>query len=142
MPAARLPVYDAGPPCVSRAVDAFVRMGMAGVTFGAFMGSYDAVKEGYKGTGRALFVAKSAARNSLGWGMFGGAYMGLNCGLEALRRKRDWVNASAAGAITGAMVASTRSRSGIRVFGTAALFSSIATASEYLRPVQYPPTGL
>jgi len=49
--------YEAGPPCVSRAVDGFVRIGMAGVAWGMFMGSYDAVKEGHLGASRALYVA-------------------------------------------------------------------------------------
>lgn len=134
-------IYEAGPPCVSRAVDGFVRIGMAGVAWGMFMGSYDAVKEGHVGASRALYVTKSVARNGLGWGCFAGAYLGLNCGVESVRRKKDWMNASISGAITGALV-SARTGNVAKMLGTSILVSAIATAGDFLRPAQYPPTGI
>ncbi|CAM6089575.1 unnamed protein product [Calypogeia fissa] len=133
-------LYQSGPPCMSRAVDGFVRIGTAGIAWGLFMGSYDAAKEGHKGAARASYVAKSVARNGLGWGMFAGLYLGLNCGVETARRKSDWLNATIAGATTGAL-ASLRTGSGIRMLQTAALVSAIATAGDFIRPTQYPPTG-
>ncbi|BBN11167.1 hypothetical protein MPTK1_5g09630 [Marchantia polymorpha subsp. ruderalis] len=134
-------LYETGPPCMSRAVDGFVRIGTAGLAWGVFMGSYDATKEGHKGTARGLYVAKSVARNGLGWGFFAGMYLGLNCGVKTVRRKSDWMNATIAGAMTGALAAA-RSGSGVRMLQTAALVSAIATAGDFVRPAQYPPTGI
>nr|XP_024356421.1 outer envelope pore protein 16-4, chloroplastic-like isoform X3 [Physcomitrium patens] len=113
----------------------------AGVAWGMFMGSYDAVKEGHLGASRALYVAKSITRNGLGWGCFAGAYLGLNCGVESVRNKKDWVNASISGAITGAFV-SARTGNVTKMLGTSVLVSAIATAGDFLRPAQYPPTGI
>ncbi|KAH8941246.1 hypothetical protein BDL97_14G027600 [Sphagnum fallax] len=113
--------------------------GQAGVAWGMFMGSYDAVKDGHVGVSRALYVTKSIARNGLGWGCFAGAYLGLNCGVETVRGKKDWINASLSGAITGALV-SARTGSISKILGTSVLVSAIATAGDFLRPTQYPPT--
>ncbi|BBN11170.1 hypothetical protein MPTK1_5g09630 [Marchantia polymorpha subsp. ruderalis] len=96
---------------------------------------------GHKGTARGLYVAKSVARNGLGWGFFAGMYLGLNCGVKTVRRKSDWMNATIAGAMTGALAAA-RSGSGVRMLQTAALVSAIATAGDFVRPAQYPPTGI
>eukprot|EP00271_Cylindrocystis_brebissonii_P015866 TRINITY_DN38914_c0_g1_i1.p1 TRINITY_DN38914_c0_g1~~TRINITY_DN38914_c0_g1_i1.p1 ORF type:complete len:145 (+),score=18.15 TRINITY_DN38914_c0_g1_i1:167-601(+) len=101
--AKRVASYEEGPPCLSQAVGGFARSGIAGVAWGLFMGSHHASKKGYNdAASRASYVARSMARNGLLWGGMAAVFYGVRCGFERTRRRRDWVNSGAAGAIMGA----------------------------------------
>ncbi|XP_024538848.1 outer envelope pore protein 16-4, chloroplastic isoform X1 [Selaginella moellendorffii] len=144
------------PPCSSRTVDAFLRMGMAGFSWGLFVGSYDAGKKGIgrnlsisidhpslrlaglSGLANASYVAKAIANNSVKWGLCGGLYVSLNCGFEVLRTKRDWINGTLAGALTGAAVGSKK----IGIIKTALAASVICSTLEMMKPAEYPPTRI
>ncbi|EFJ20818.1 hypothetical protein SELMODRAFT_407908 [Selaginella moellendorffii] len=126
------------PPCSSRTVDAFLRMGMAGFSWGLFVGSYDAGKKGLSGLANASYVAKAIANNSVKWGLCGGLYVSLNCGFEVLRTKRDWINGTLAGALTGAAVGSKK----IGIIKTALAASVICSTLEMMKPAEYPPTRI
>ncbi|KAI5077125.1 hypothetical protein GOP47_0006949 [Adiantum capillus-veneris] len=134
-------LFEEGPPCAARVVDGALRMVVAGVTWGLIAGSHDSLKEGYRGVSRAAYVAKSVGRNSALWGCCAGTYYGFNCGLERLRRRRDWANAAVAGAVTGALLAA-KSGSGAKIGATSATFAAVATLLHHVSPLQYPPTGL
>lgn len=134
-------LFEEGPPCSARVVDGCLRMATAGVAWGLLAGSHDSVKEGHRGPSRVVYVAKAVGRNSFLWGCVAGTYLGVNCGIERLRRKRDWVNATVAGAFTGAAMAA-RTGSGLKILASSVALSAVTTAAHYLSPMQYPPTGV
>ncbi|KAH7428493.1 hypothetical protein KP509_09G004300 [Ceratopteris richardii] len=134
-------LFEEGPPCAARAADGALRMVVCGITWGILAGSHDSLREGYRGLSRIPYVAKSCGRYSLLWGGCAGTYFGLNCGLERLRKKRDWANATVAGALTGAILA-VISGNGSRILASSAVLSAAATALDFISPLQYPPTGL
>ncbi|MCO5580838.1 hypothetical protein L7F22_034711 [Adiantum nelumboides] len=124
-----------------RLYDPDTRTTTAGVTWGFLAGSHDSLKEGYRGFSRAVYVINSVGRNSALWGCCAGTYFGFNCGLERLRRRRDWANATVAGAVTGALLAA-KSGSASKVLATSAALSAVATTMDILFPLPYPPTGI
>ncbi|XP_010259538.1 PREDICTED: outer envelope pore protein 16-4, chloroplastic [Nelumbo nucifera] len=117
-------------PCSSLAVDSIIRVGTAGLIWGLCIGPYDARKRGLSGVARASFVVKSAGTFGLQCGLFAGIFSTTRCGVQKFRKKKDWVNASIAGAIAGAAIAA-RTRSWTQVFGMAALVSALSTAADY-----------
>ncbi|XP_058076836.1 outer envelope pore protein 16-4, chloroplastic [Magnolia sinica] len=117
-------------PCSSIAVDSFLRLGFAGSAWGLFIGPYEAGKKGFTGTARASFVVKSVGKYGTYCGLFAGMFAATRCGIRRYRREKDWVNASIAGAVTGAALA-MRTRSYQQIFTTAAIVSAIATAADY-----------
>ncbi|MCO5567110.1 hypothetical protein L7F22_020795 [Adiantum nelumboides] len=100
-------------------------------------GSFDSLKEGYRGFSRAIYVMNSIGRNRDLRGCCAGTYFGFNCGLERLRRRRDWPNATVAGAVTGALLAA-KSRSASKVLTTSAASSAVATTIDILFPFPIP----
>lgn len=58
-----------------------------------------------------------------------------------MRRKRDWANATVAGAVTGALMAA-KTGSGSKILASSVALSAAATAVHYFSPLQYPPTGV
>nr|ABK25689.1 unknown [Picea sitchensis] len=125
-------VLEEGPPCSSRAVEAFVRFAVAGLTWGMFIGPYEVTKVS-QGSTRAILVAKLVGKCGLQCGSFAGIYTAFSCGIERYRRKKDWVNASIAGATTGAIIAA-RTRNVRQICGLAIQFSALTTSLEYLKP--------
>ncbi|XP_043711064.1 outer envelope pore protein 16-4, chloroplastic isoform X2 [Telopea speciosissima] len=117
-------------PCSAIAVDSITRLATAGTIWGLCIGPYDGRKRGLAGVARASFVVKSAGRYGLQSGLFAGVFSTTRCGIQQYRKRKDWVNASIAGAIAGAAFAA-RTRSWIQVFGMAALVSTICSAADY-----------
>ncbi|PIA61348.1 hypothetical protein AQUCO_00300712v1 [Aquilegia coerulea] len=117
-------------PCESAAVDTTVRIAAAGVIWGLTASPYDAANLGLRGIPRVSYVLKTAG--SLGWqcGLFAGIYSTTRCQLQYYREKKDWINTSVAGALSGAIFAAKAGCGGIRFLGVTALISSIATAAE------------
>ncbi|KAF9606492.1 hypothetical protein IFM89_025767 [Coptis chinensis] len=117
-------------PCISIAADSTLRIAAAGTIWGLTSGPYNARKLGLTGLSKASYVVKSAGSSGLQCGIFAGIYSTTHCGIQKYRGKKDMLNASISGAVTGAVFAA-RSRSWIKVFGMAALVASITTAAEF-----------
>ncbi|XP_026445126.1 outer envelope pore protein 16-4, chloroplastic-like isoform X1 [Papaver somniferum] len=119
-------------PCSSITAESVVRFGTGGAIWGLCIGLYDSRKNGLTGFSRASYVVKSVGKLGLQCGVFAGIYTGTQCGVERYRRKKDMLNASIAGAVSGAAVA-IRTRSWTQVVGTAVLVSGITSAANVAR---------
>ncbi|XP_074268574.1 outer envelope pore protein 16-4, chloroplastic-like isoform X2 [Silene latifolia] len=101
---------EADTPCSSMAVDSIARITTAGALWGSCIGPYDANK----------------------LGIFAGIFTMTRCGIQNYRGRSDVINAAAAGAIVGGLIAAgTRSKK--QVAGMAALLSILGAASDYSR---------
>ncbi|KAG9443813.1 hypothetical protein H6P81_015153 [Aristolochia fimbriata] len=107
-------------PCASVTVDSIIRFGVAGCGWGFFTGQYEANRNGMAGRSRASFVIKSVGKYGLQCGLFAGMFSATRCGIQRYRMEKDWVNASVAGAVTGAALAA-RTRNWTQIFGSAIL---------------------
>ncbi|XP_031486315.1 outer envelope pore protein 16-4, chloroplastic [Nymphaea colorata] len=123
-----------GIPCSSLAVDSFLRLGAAGSAWGMFFGPYEAQKRGLTGLARTAVVASCVGKYGIQCGLFAGVLSATNCGIQRYRMKKDWVNASVAGAITGALLAA-KTKSWMQIFSTAAVVSGIAAAADHWRKI-------
>ncbi|KAK9281740.1 hypothetical protein L1049_004644 [Liquidambar formosana] len=95
-------------PCSSLAVDSILRVGTAGAIWGLCAGPHD-------------------ARNK---GILAGVFSVTQCGIQRYRRKKDWVDALIAGAVTGSVIAA-RTRNWKQVIGMAGLVSAFIAAADY-----------
>ncbi|KAI3975413.1 hypothetical protein MKX01_037931 [Papaver californicum] len=119
-------------PCSSIAVDSVVRFGAGGAIWGLCIGLYDSRKNGLTGVSRASYVVKSVGKMGLTCGFFAGIYTSTRCGVERYRRKKDMLNASIAGALSGAVIA-IKTRSLTQVVGMAALVSAMTSAADVMQ---------
>ncbi|KAH9608941.1 hypothetical protein KSS87_002800 [Heliosperma pusillum] len=123
---------EADTPCSSIAIDSIARVATAGALWGSCIGPYDANKLGLSGFPRVSFVAKSIGKTSLQCGVFAGIFTMTRCGIQNYRGRSDVINAAAAGAVVGGLIAAgTRSKK--QVVGMAALLSILGAASDYSR---------
>ncbi|KAF3787418.1 Outer envelope pore protein 16-4 [Nymphaea thermarum] len=68
------------------------------------------------------------------WGMFFGPYEAQKRGLTGLARTAVVVNASVAGAITGALLAA-KTKSWMQIFSTAAVVSGMSAAADHWQKI-------
>ncbi|KAM7521470.1 hypothetical protein LguiA_011372 [Lonicera macranthoides] len=142
---------DEDVPCSSIAVESIIRIGTAGLIWGACAAPYDANRKGLIGLARASFVAvsihatESSRADSLNFGsnlllltlyvgLFAGIFSYTRCGLQRYRRQNDWMNALVAGAVAGAVIGAG-SRNWKQVAGMAGIISTFCAVADYSKPV-------
>ncbi|CAA7398403.1 unnamed protein product [Spirodela intermedia] len=113
-------------PCASLAVESVIRLGGAGLAWGLFYGSYEADSKGLTGKSRAILVVKLVSKCGLLCGFSAGTFSATHCRVQQYRMKKDRLNSSIAGAITGAALA-LRTRSLKQILGAASVVSALAT---------------
>ncbi|XP_078445455.1 mitochondrial import inner membrane translocase subunit Tim17/Tim22/Tim23 family protein isoform X2 [Wolffia australiana] len=95
-------------PCASLAVESVIRLGGAGLSWGFFYGPYEADRKG----------------------IAAGTFSATSCRAQRYRMKKDRINSSIAGAVTGAALA-LRTRSLKQIVGTASAISALATVADF-----------
>ncbi|KAB2605121.1 outer envelope pore protein 16-4 [Pyrus ussuriensis x Pyrus communis] len=121
-------------PCSSVTVDSILRIGTAGAIWGLCAGPHDARKQGLAGAAQVAFVARSAGRFGVQYGLVAGICTLTHCGLQRYRGKSDWVNGLVAGAVAGGAIAAM-TRSWTQVIPMACLVSAFKVATDYARAV-------
>ncbi|CAI9105419.1 OLC1v1004336C1 [Oldenlandia corymbosa var. corymbosa] len=116
-------------PCSSIAVDAVLRIGTAGLIWGACSASHDSIDLGLKGLSRASFVAKSVGRYGFQWGFFAALFSFTSCAVRRYRRQEDWVNGLAGGMVAGAAIAAG-TRNWKQVAGVSGLVCALYQAAD------------
>jgi len=91
-------------PCSSRAVDGFVRGAIIGLAWGSVIGGHAVYSSGHRGMRLAGALSRSVATSVGSFGGLLGCYSGATCLAERVRGRSDWINAAAAGAVTGAAI--------------------------------------
>ncbi|XP_078445454.1 mitochondrial import inner membrane translocase subunit Tim17/Tim22/Tim23 family protein isoform X1 [Wolffia australiana] len=117
-------------PCASLAVESVIRLGGAGLSWGFFYGPYEADRKGIIGKSRASLVAKTICKCGLLCGIAAGTFSATSCRAQRYRMKKDRINSSIAGAVTGAALA-LRTRSLKQIVGTASAISALATVADF-----------
>ncbi|THU52819.1 hypothetical protein C4D60_Mb10t07950 [Musa balbisiana] len=103
-------IIDTGNPFLNRTVDGFLKIG----------------------TVAASKVAVEETYHCMDKGTAAGVYAGMEYGVERIRGKRDWKNATLGGAISGLLISAASNNGRDKVIKDAITAGAVATAAEFI----------
>ncbi|URE45298.1 Mitochondrial import inner membrane translocase subunit Tim17 [Musa troglodytarum] len=97
-------VIDTGNPFLNRTVDGFLKIGTVAASKVAVEETYHCMDKGSISKGKLEAALKKMCKEGVYWGTAAGVYAGMEYGVERIRGKRDWKNATLGGAISGLLI--------------------------------------
>ncbi|XP_050203631.1 outer envelope pore protein 16, chloroplastic [Mercurialis annua] len=123
---------DMGNPFLNLTADGFLKIGAVAATRVLADETFHAIKRGSISSSNFEHTLKKMCKEGAYWGTVAGLYVGMEYGMERVRGTRDWKNAMAGGALTGALISAVNSKNKDKIVTDAITGGAIATAAVFI----------
>ncbi|KAJ1255419.1 hypothetical protein BS78_K241300 [Paspalum vaginatum] len=123
---------DMGDPFLNRTVDGFLKIGAVGACKVAAEETFDCLHRGSVSKHKIEHALKKMCKEGAYWGTVAGVYVGMVYGVERVRGRSDWKNATIGGALSGALISGASNNHKHKIIKDAITAGAVATAVEFI----------